>query len=166
MARQMQVFLWICCIGLTLVLMLGAFRFYSQRSQGAPVVLRKLPAQGVHRWRHGSFRYNGNDVEYYKLRSLFPMADAHFNRLSTTVLGRRSLTPEEASFLSPDLHVVNIKSNGAEFELALAPNAEGAFTAWLEAAPSARQDFSVSRQDFLKLSGRDDTNNGFLKKHH
>lgn len=120
-------------------LLLACWRLVTLRSQGTPVIVRRLPAQGIHGWRHGTLRYRGVVVYYYKVRSLSPSPNLVFNRENTHVISRRALTPEEASFMEPELNVVTVDVAGQQFEVALDPSGEMALTAWVEAAPSRQR---------------------------
>ncbi|AZA09465.1 DUF2550 domain-containing protein [Corynebacterium pseudopelargi] len=120
--------------------MLIAWRFITLRSRGTSVTLRRMPAQGVHGWRHGLFRYSGSSLQYYKLRSVLPFANVTFQRKDVALIGHRSLTEHEAEFLSPAQHILTVRFSSKEYELALEPRAEMAFTAWIEAAPDARME--------------------------
>lgn len=133
-----------------LALLLVARRFFLVRSSGASVVLRRLPASGNHRWRHGVIRYDGDLVHYYKLRSILPAPDATFHRTEVTLIKRRDLTPSEAAFITEDSRVVMFQSHQAQWEIALRPHAEMGLTAWLESAPDARQ----LRPDYRRLRQR------------
>ncbi|WP_080795385.1 DUF2550 domain-containing protein [Corynebacterium pacaense] len=135
---------------------LAAWRFFTLRSRGTSAIMRRLPAQGIHGWRHGSMRYHGNDLEYFKLRSISPMADLILTRLSVSLLNRRSPTSEEAAFISPDLRILTFRSKDTEYELALDTHGEMAFTAWLESAPDARHESNLKPSDFIKQQPRRD----------
>lgn len=164
----MEFVTWALVILAVLAVLLAAWRFFTLRSRGTNVILRVLPQSGVHGWRHGTLRYNGNDLEYFKLRSLSPMADIILNRLSVTLLNRRDPTTEEAAFMSPGLKVLHIKSKNEEIELSFDQHSEMAFTAWLEAAPDARSEH-LSAKDFQRLrqSGHGNGNgNGNSKDTH
>lgn len=143
-----------------LAVVLAAWRFFTLRSRGTTVILRRLPQAGVHGWRHGSLRYNGNDLEYFKLRSLSPMADIIFNRRSVELLDRREPTTEEAVFMSSDTRILHVRSKDTETELGMDPYGEMAFTAWLEAARDARTENTLTAADFLKNQNRNDTRKG------
>lgn len=153
----MEYVFWALVIIAVLAVVLAAWRFFTQRSRGTTVILRHLPQNGVHGWRHGSLRYNGNDLEYFKLRSLSPMADVIFNRLSVSLLSRREPSADEAVFMSSGTYILKIKVKEEELELGFNPHGVMAFTAWLEAAPDARSQHSLSPTEFLKNQHRNGT---------
>lgn len=153
----MEYLTWGLVIVAVSAVLLAAWRFFTLHSRGTTVILRELPQSGVHGWRHGSFRYNGNDLEYFKLRSLSPMADLILNRLSVTLLDRRDPAADEAVFMSQGLKILHIKSKNDQIELALDAHGEMAFTAWLEAAPDARAEHSLNPRDFNRFRASKDT---------
>ena len=132
------------------VILLAAVRFFTLRSRGTSVLLRLLPAKDSHSWRHGLVRYNGEHMEYFKLRSVLPSANMRFNRLDITLNGTRPLDDDEASFMSAATEVVRFRAKGKEYELASDAHGIMAFGAWVEAAPSKRQ----QRFDFRQLRER------------
>lgn len=146
----MTVVVWVFVAFLAVGAALAARRFLLLRSTGATVVLRRLPANGAHGWRHGLVRYDGDFLHYYKLRSIAPGPDSTFHRVELTLGRRRELTPSEAAFMPDGYHVLSFRSAGAEWEIACAPHAEMGFTAWLESAPDVRQE----RPDFYRLRAR------------
>lgn len=126
-----------CGAVIALVLVLAAWRFFTLRSNGTPVILRRLPADGSHGWRHGVFRYNGDEIKYFMLRSLAPTADHVFHRTLVELRGHRDVTSREASFLSSPKSL-RFCYEGVDYELVCGAHAEMAFTAWVEAAPDSR----------------------------
>ena len=132
-------FIWygLAIVALT-VMMLAVWRFYMLRSSGSLVILRSMPAHGAHGWRHGLIRYNGSCVEYYKLRSLSPVATIAISRQHTQLVNSRQPTTNEGEFMEPGTKIVNIVVGDTEYEIAMDARSEMAFTAWLESAPSLR----------------------------
>lgn len=153
----MEYIIWALVIIAVLAVMLAAWRFFTLRSRGTTVILRELPQSGVHGWRHGSLRYNGNDLEYFKVRSLSPMANIIFNRLSVELLDRREPTTEEAVFMSDGTRIVRIRSREKEIEIGLDSHGEMAMTAWLEAARDVRAEHTLTPADFLRKQNRNGT---------
>ncbi|MBZ8177088.1 DUF2550 family protein [Corynebacterium poyangense] len=131
---------WCMVILLFALCSLGMWRFFMLRSRGTTVVLRRLPAEGLHGWRHGILHYRRNDLDYYKLRSLSPLADLVVHRSEVAVIGRRATSEPEASFLPPDLHILKLQIKNHGYELAINTRGEMALTAWLESAPDIRQE--------------------------
>ncbi|MDO5033169.1 DUF2550 domain-containing protein [Corynebacterium sp.] len=141
---------FVACFALIVVLALAANRFFTLRERGTAVLLRRLPAKDTYSWRHGTMRYNGEFVEYFKLRSLSPRADRRINRLDIDLEGTRPMDNDEASFMPEGSHIVAFEVNGEKFELASDLHGIMAFGAWVEAAPSKRQE----RVDFREMRKR------------
>lgn len=138
----MDIIIWVLIMIAALILLLAAWRFFTQRARGTVVILRGLPHSGTHGWRHGSIRYNGEEVSYYKLRSLSPGADLILNRKVTELIGRRKPTPEELDFIPAHVHILEILSAEDRFEVGIGGPGEMALTAWIEAAPDRRRERS------------------------
>ena len=139
--------LWVLVIIAILCVFFAAVRFFTLRSRGASVLLRKLPAKGIHGWRHGVLRYKGDVVDYYKLRSVSPMADTSLSRLDIELLDSRPVTDGEASFISDDHSILRFAALGVDYEIACTQHAMMAFGAWVESSPSQRKE----RIDFRRL---------------
>lgn len=145
-----SVILWLLAIIAILFIFFAAMRFFTLRSRGASVLMRKLPAKGYHGWRHGVLRYKGDTVDFYKLRSVWPMADHSFSRLDIELLDSRPATDGEAAFISKDYLIFCFSAAGKGYELACTQRAMMAFGAWVEASPSQRKE----QIDFRRLRER------------
>lgn len=136
----MDIVIWALVIVAAATVLLAAWRFFTLRSRGTIVIIRRLPNDGTHGWRHGSIRYNGDDVEYFKLRSITPMANLVLNRTDTELVGRREVTEAELEFMPSHIHVLEITSRDERFEVGIGGPGEMALTAWIEAAPDRRRE--------------------------
>ncbi len=136
----MQFLFWFTVVVVALVLLLVLWRFLTLRAKGTQVMLRRLPASGVHGWRIGIFRYDAGNIYYYKFRSLFPMADAIFVRSKLDIRGRRVPNEEESSFLADDEGIVIFNHAGVDYEVQFPKRGAMAFTSWVESAPDARME--------------------------
>lgn len=136
----MEILTWVLIVLAAFAVLLAVWRFLRLRSRGTTILLRRLPASGVHGWRHGTIRYNGDDLEYFKLRSLSPMADQVFTRQRLEFHEPRQITPEESDFMTEGLSIATLCSEGTHYEVALDPHSLMALTAWIESAPHARQE--------------------------
>lgn len=132
-------------------LLLAAWRFFTLRSKGTAVVLRDLPAT-VGDWRHGTLRYNGDDLQFYKLRSLSPSADRVFDRTHAAFNGHRRPQDEDLEVLEGDSIIVQASMVDTEFEFALDSRSAMALIAWIEAAPSSRQERIDHNQLLSKIT--------------
>lgn len=153
----MDIVIWVLIVIAVLAVLLAAWRFLTLRSRGTTVILRRLPAGGTHGWRHGTIRYNGDDLEYFKLRSISPMADLVFNRKTVEFHGTRELTAAESSFMASGLSVFDISFGGTRYEIVLDPHGAMALTAWVESAPDIRQeriDHHALREKITRRRGR------------
>lgn len=132
-------------------LALAALRFFTLRSTGTAVVLRSLPAEDTD-WRHGKLRYHGDGLRFYKLRSLSPGADRIFDRTDATFNGHRSPAGEDLAILEEDCVIIQATMGGTEFEFALERHGAMALIAWIEAAPSSRQERIDHNQLLSKIT--------------
>lgn len=133
--------LWYLLLALVCAAMLSAaWRFFTLRSRGCPVVIRSLPNPDGRHWRHGVLIYSDRSARLYKLRSLRLDSDVVLTRLGLSIDGRRQMTAREAHVLEPDLHIVQLDHRGKKWEMAVDSSGDTALVAWLESAPSARRD--------------------------
>ncbi|MGV0362264.1 DUF2550 domain-containing protein [Corynebacterium minutissimum] len=139
-SQVLQGLLFVLILIILAVIILAAVRFFTLRSRGTTVLLRLLPAKDSHSWRHGLVRYNGEYMEYFKLRSVLPRANMRFNRLDITLNGIRSLDDDEASFMPAGDQVMGISVHGKDYEIASDAHGIMALNAWVEAAPSKRKE--------------------------
>ncbi len=117
----------------------GVWRFFAVRKSGTQALMRALPAESIHGWRHGIVRYSGSRMSFYMLRSLSFGADVVLSRHSITVTGRREATETEREFM-PEVEVVIVFSaDGREFEFGCDRLTAMALVSWLESAPDRRQ---------------------------
>lgn len=126
-----------------IVLLAGAlWRFLTVRNNGTPALMRQLPAEGTHGWRHGIAVYTGETMRFFKLRSLSFSADIVLNRSTLSITGNRNATETERDFM-PGVEVVVLfsASNGenGEYEFASNRRAAMALISWVESAPDSRQ---------------------------
>ena len=117
------VLLWALGVALLLVIFLAALRFFTVRSRGTAVLLRRVPARNSLSWRHGSLRYEGEFVEYFKLRSVSPRCDLRINRLDIEVVSTRSLDDAEASLCLPPPRLFAFGSRAGNMSWHLMPTA-------------------------------------------
>lgn len=137
----MQVLGWLLALVVLAVLAACMWRFFTLRSNGYPVVVRRLPSEDGRHWRHGVLVFSGISVKFYKLRSIKPDSNLVLTRLATEIVGRREMTDRERVFMEPDMHVIELRHGSKErWEIALDSQGDTAMVSWLESAPSARRD--------------------------
>ena len=131
--------LGIATVACAAIVCLVAYRVIKLRSSGNVVAVRRLPAKGLHGWRHGVVRYNDRCLKYYKLRSVSPRPDKKVGRGDLVVTGRRELTDTEKGFIDPAMRVLTVTVGQRCYEVAITFRNETALTSWLESAPSRRR---------------------------
>jgi Protein of unknown function (DUF2550) len=131
----------LAAIAVTLFLFLFVRRRVLSRSGGTfeCSVRMKAPARssptGARGWELGLGRYDGENLEWFRVFSFSPRPKAVFDR-SLEVLTRRKPHGAEAFSLYAGHIVVAVRlSSGATIELAMSERALTAFLAWTEAAP-------------------------------
>ncbi|MCP1387306.1 DUF2550 domain-containing protein [Corynebacterium sp. TA-R-1] len=135
-----------CALGGIAVL----WRFMMFRNAGAQGLVRSLPAEGVHGWRHGVVRYVGEEARFYKLRSLSFNYDRAIDRRYVTFNGMREVTEAEREIM-PDIEsVLQLTGPDGDFEFAGAQPVEMALISWIESAPDSR----TQREDMNALEER------------
>ena len=132
--------LWIA-LGLVAVVFFaaGVWRFVAVRKTGTQALMRALPAENVHGWRHGIVRYSGSRMTFYMLRSLSFGADVVLSRNAIHVTGRRQATEIEREFMPGVEVVIVFSADGREYEFACDRHTAMALVSWLESAPDRRQ---------------------------
>lgn len=146
----MDFLFWVLAALVIVCVLLALLRFFSLRSRGTTVLMRGLPAKGMHGWRHGKIQYEGNYLQYYKLRSLLPKADFTFERTTTDVVSHRELTEPERDFMPTASRIIEVSSLDQHFEIAGTRHAIMALISWIESAPDPRQ----QKTDYRSLSQR------------
>ena len=149
-SQVLQGLLFVLVLIVVGVVLLATVRFFTLRSRGTSVLLRRLPAKDSHTWRHGLVRYNGEYMEFFKLRSVLPRANLRINRLDIDLNGTRPLDGDEASFMPEGEQVMQFSAHGVDYEFAAASHGIMALGAWVEAAPSKRKE----KLDYRQLQKR------------
>jgi hypothetical protein len=136
------VILLACVVIAGIILAIGARRLSRMRGVGTQVVLRDLPAQGDHGWRHGVICYRDESIEYYRLRDIRPGPSQVYGRQTLEPHGRRMPSIAERPLLGhddADLVILELTSGPSTFEVALESGAATAMQSWLESRPSGRR---------------------------
>ncbi len=127
-----------------LVLLLAAFavaalyRLWVLRRGGTAAILRVLPAEGGHGWRHGIIRYHDDSLIFYKLSSLRLGPDSRIRRHGIEVADRRGPRGDEYDIMTDEIAVLELTDAGRGYEVALDRGALAAFLSWVESRPSGR----------------------------
>lgn len=146
----MKIFAALLLLVLVLVAVAAVWRFTMFRNTGVQGLIRQLPAEGVHGWRHGVLRYAGEEARFYKLRSLSFNYDVSLDRRDMTFNGIRELTAEERDFMPGVDCVLELSGPQGDFEFAGKRHAEMALISWVESAPDSR----MQRGDMNVLAQR------------
>ena len=119
-----------------------SFRLWKLRQGGTAAIMRDLPADGGHGWRHGVIRYRGGEAAFYQLSSVRLWPDRRLSRRGVEVVGRRAPRGDEFDIMTDEVVVLELCDAAQErrvgSEIALDRGARSAFLSWLEARPSPR----------------------------
>ncbi len=146
----MEILAAIVLLVIALVVVAAVWRFTMFRNSGVQGLIRLLPAEGSHGWRHGVLRYSGDEARFYKLRSLSFNYDLAFDRRDMTFNGIRKLTDEERDFMPEVDTALELTGPMGDFEFAGERHAEMALISWVESAPDVR----AQRGDMNELAER------------
>ena len=152
--QGLSILLGLCALVVLVFLILAAVRFFTVRSRGTSILLRQLPSKDSHSWRHGLVRYDGEYMDFFKLRSVMPRANKRFNRLDIELGKTRPMDGDEASFMPSDHQIIQLRIDGRDYEIASDAQGIMALNAWVESAPSKRQeklDYHQMRQRATRL---------------
>jgi hypothetical protein len=90
-------------------------------------------------WAYGIARYNGDQIEWFRVFSYAPRPRRLLERNRIEVLQRRNPEGEEELALLSDAVVLACSLHGTRVELAMSDDALTGFLAWLEAAPPGQR---------------------------
>jgi Protein of unknown function (DUF2550) len=90
-------------------------------------------------WAYGIARYNGDQIEWFRVFSYAPRPRRFLERNRIEVLQRRRPEGEEELALLSDAIVLACDLHGRRVELAMSEDALTGFLAWLEAAPPGQR---------------------------
>ncbi|NLU67122.1 DUF2550 domain-containing protein [Streptomyces sp. HNM0574] len=90
-------------------------------------------------WTYGVARYNGDEVEWFRVFSYAPRPRRTLERGGIEVLERRDPEGEEELALLSDAVILACSVRGTRVELAMSDDALTGFLAWLEAAPPGQR---------------------------
>lgn len=90
-------------------------------------------------WAYGVARYNGDQIEWFRVFSYAPRPRRFLMRNRIEVLKRRHPEGEEELALLSDAVILACSLEGTRVELAMSEDALTGFLAWLEAAPPGQR---------------------------
>lgn len=90
-------------------------------------------------WAYGIARYNGDQIEWFRVFSYAPRPRRFLERNRIEVLQRRNPEGEEELALLSDAVILACSLHGTRVELAMSEDALTGFLAWLEAAPPGQR---------------------------
>ncbi|WP_314177521.1 DUF2550 domain-containing protein [Streptomyces winkii] len=90
-------------------------------------------------WAYGIARYNGDQIEWFRVFSYAPRPRRFLERNLIEVLQRRDPEGEEELALLSDAVILACSLHGNRVELAMSEDALTGFLAWLEAAPPGQR---------------------------
>lgn len=90
-------------------------------------------------WAYGIARYNGDQIEWFRIFSYAPRPRRLLERNLIEVLQRRNPEGEEELALLSEAVILACSLHGTRVELAMSDDALTGFLAWLEAAPPGQR---------------------------
>ncbi|MBF6212215.1 DUF2550 domain-containing protein [Nocardia puris] len=118
--------------------LVSVYRLIMIRRGGTAALLRVLPAEGGHGWRHGLIRYDEDRLVFFKLTSLKLGPDSTIRRRGIEVGDRRGPRGDEYDIMTDEIIVTEVSDAEGSYELALDRGARAAFLSWVESRPSDR----------------------------
>jgi hypothetical protein len=114
------------------------YRLVMLRRGGTAALVRALPNETGHGWRHGLIRYGEDAVVFYKLSSLKLGPDIRLHRSSVAVVQRRAPVGTEFDIMTDEIGIIEVNDAHGTYEIALDRGALTAFLSWVESRPSGR----------------------------
>ena len=130
-------------LGCVLVVCLAVRRIRLMRGGGVDVSLRRRPGgfggpDSGAGWHSGVGRYQGDQLAWFRLTSLWPWPTLVVDRTMLEIVNRRPPTEAEADTIPNAGVVLRCRTPTRILELAMAPGVLTGFLAWLEATPPGR----------------------------
>jgi hypothetical protein len=132
----LEVLLGLVLVAATLLLAVSLRRRWLSREGGAiDLSWRLKPRSHGRGWVLGVGRYDGNDLQWFRVFSLSTRPRRRLSRDDLQVVRRRSATGAEAMALIKGMEVVELRTAGGPVEIALDPSAITGLLAWMESRP-------------------------------
>lgn len=96
---------------------------------------RARPAKAGRGWVLGIGRYSGDDLEWFRIFTVWPRPRRTWSREELAYQGRREPVGAEQVSLYNDHVIVILNSKGESIEVAMSPRSLMGFQSWLEGAP-------------------------------
>lgn len=122
-------------VPLYLVWLLGRRRWVSRRGGTFDLSLRLRAKGGGGGWALGFGRYSGEQLQWFRVFSVFPRPSRSWCRVEVSFLGRRDPEPGESDHLYAGYVIARCETPTGTLDLALEPAALMGLLTWLEAAP-------------------------------
>jgi hypothetical protein len=132
----LEVLVGLVLLAALLLLSISVRRRWLSREGGAiEMSFRLKPRSHGRGWVLGLGRFNGDDLEWFRVFSFSTRPRRTLNRKRLHVLDRRQPTGAEAPALHKGMEVVELRSAGEPVEIALETATLTGFLAWLESQP-------------------------------
>jgi hypothetical protein len=129
-----EVLLGLVLVAALLLVSISVRRRWLSREGGAiEMSLRLKPRAQGRGWVLGLGRFNGDDLEWFRVFSLSTRPRRTLNRRALDVTKRRQPTGPESVALIKGMEVLELSSAGAPVEIGLESSTLTGFLAWLEA---------------------------------
>jgi len=110
-------------------------RWLSQQGWVFDCSLRRLESTPSSTWTLGVARFNGENLEWYRVFAWSLKPFLTFTRGQTHVVATRDASASERPILADQQRVAQLKGGGVNVEVATVPASMTALLSWLESAP-------------------------------
>ena len=132
----LEVLVGLVLVAALLLVALSVRRRWLAREGGAiEMSLRLKPRAQGRGWVLGLGRFNGDDLEWFRVFSLSTRPRRTLNRKRLDVTQRRQPTGAESLALIKGMEIVKLRSGGELVEIAMDTSTMTGFLAWMESRP-------------------------------
>jgi hypothetical protein len=117
------------------VMLVARRRFISRHGGTFELSVRVRPGKAGRGWVLGLGRYDGEQLQWFRIFSPSPRPKRAWDRADLSITGQREPSGPESFSLYAGHVVVELQGADGPLELAMSPNALTGFSSWLEAAP-------------------------------
>jgi uncharacterized protein DUF2550 len=122
----------VCLVVVVVLLMIAILARQRQMLRSDGTV--PIAVQRGHRWLYGVGRYSGSELRLYRAIGVGTRPTRVLRQGRVELLDRRGPTPSEAGSLPPTAVIVQCRSEGELFALAIGESAFTGFVSWLESS--------------------------------